>query len=73
MADYAKRRSHKDAILALLSDGREHHMAECLAVGGYRYGARIFELRRQGYDIETIHVGPDETAYRLHVGQGVLL
>lgn len=73
--DYAKRASKRDAMLALLSDGREHHMTECERVGGMRFGARIWELRKQGHDIETIHIGADETAYRMHVRdtQGTLL
>lgn len=69
-----KRRSHRDSLLALLGDGREHGMAECLQTAGFRYGARIFELRRQGYEIETIQHGADDFAYRLiREGQAVLL
>ncbi len=60
-----KRRSHKAALLSLLSDGRSHHMSECIRVGGFRYGGRLFELRREGHDILTERVGDDEFAYRL--------
>ncbi len=28
--------------------------AELIVCGGYRYGARIFELRRAGWEIETL-------------------
>ncbi|MDP9192327.1 MAG: hypothetical protein M3P06_11570 [Acidobacteriota bacterium] len=65
--NYPKRTSNRDAILALLSDGWQHHMSELIRVGGYRYGGRIFELRKKGYDIETIAVGKDEFAYRMHI------
>ena len=60
-----KRASHKDRLLALLSDGRVHTMGECQHAGGWRYGGRLFELRKEGHDIETIQVGVDEFAYRL--------
>lgn len=36
----------RDALRALLSDGHWHHMSELRAVGGWRYGARLLELRR---------------------------
>lgn len=70
-----KRLSHKAALLALLSDGRQHHMSECARAGGWRYGARVFELRKEGYEIETIRLGDDEFAHRLIVRdrQGVLI
>jgi hypothetical protein len=65
-----KRRSHRDALRALLADGREHHQRECLQVAGYRYGARIFELRHdEGLDILTIRLQEDEFAYQLVDGQ----
>lgn len=71
-----KRQTHKEALLKLLSDHTAHHMRECIAVGGYRYGGRLHELRKDGHDIETIRVGDDEFAYRLRVRepqQGVLV
>ena len=64
-ADYAKRSSHKQRLLDLLSDGEQHHMSECIRVGGYRYGGRLHELRHAGHIIETIPLGKDEFAYRL--------
>jgi hypothetical protein len=60
-----KRRSHKEALRALLADRKQHHMRELIAVGGYRYGGRLFELRKNGLLIETIRLGEDEFAYRL--------
>jgi hypothetical protein len=75
--DYAKRRNKRDALLELLSDGQRHHMREMERVGGMRFGARVHELKHDyGHDIETIHLGADETAYQLHVKepvQGALL
>lgn len=65
-----KRLTHKEALLALLSDYQTHDMAECLRVGGYRYGARLHELRRQGYVIETISEGDDVFSYRLVAAPG---
>lgn len=59
-----RRLSHRQALLALLSDCRWHGMRECLEVGGYRYGARIFSLRKEGFDIETRHVFGDVYEYK---------
>ena len=64
-----KRTSHRDALLDLLADHRQHHMAELMRVGGYRYGGRLHELRKDGYDIETIRLGDDEFSYRLRVSE----
>ena len=60
-----KRLSHKEALYGLLRDGQPHSMSECLRAGGYRYGGRLHELRKEGHDIETIRVGDDEFSYRL--------
>lgn len=71
----AKRLSSKQRILDLLSDHRTHHMQELNAIS-YRYGGRLLELRRAGYDIETIRLAADEFAYVLHRAepkQGVLI
>ncbi len=55
-----------EALLRLLSDGKPHHMRELQAVGGWRYGGRIHELRKQGHVIETITIRhPNEFAYQL--------
>lgn len=60
-----KRRTHREALFDLLGDGAAHSMAECLRVGGYRYGGRLHELRREGHVIETIRTGDDTFSYRL--------
>lgn len=60
------RQSHKEALLALLSDYQPHPMAELLRVGGYRYGARLMELRRGRHlNIQTIPLGGERFAYQL--------
>ena len=59
-----KRTSHKAALLALLSDHKQHHMSELIRVGGYRYGGRLHELRKEGRIIDTIRLADDEFAYR---------
>ncbi len=57
--------SHKDALPGLLPDHAAHHMQACQRYGGFRYGARIMELRREGRTIETIRISDGEFAYRL--------
>lgn len=44
-------------ILAYLQAHRRAFHRELLEIGGFRYGGRIFELRREGHDIETISKG----------------
>ena len=70
-----KRKSNREKLLALLSDGRLHPMDELLRVGGFRYGGRLFELRKRGYVIETIQIADDVFAYRMIIEpkQGVLV
>jgi len=60
-----RRKTKRNALLDLLSDGQQHHMSELIRVGGYRYGGRLFELRHDGHVIETIRLADDEFAYRL--------
>lgn len=60
------KQTQKERLLALLSDGCPHHMRELNAIC-FRYGGRFHELRREGYEIETIQLGIGEFAYRLHV------
>ena len=59
-----RRDCNKDRIFRLLvSHGAQGATnSELLQVGGFRYGARIFELRREGWEIETIPSG--EGLYR---------
>jgi hypothetical protein len=43
----------KSALLSLLEDQRWHPYFECEEVAGNRYGARMDELRKEGYQIES--------------------
>lgn len=60
-----RRKTHREALLDLLSDHMLHDMDECLKAGGFRYGGRLHELRRAGYAIETVRLVDDLFAYRL--------
>lgn len=65
----------REALRALLSDGAWHHMGELRAVGGWRYGARLLEIRREhGVAIENRVISEGEYEYRLTfpVGQAEL-
>jgi hypothetical protein len=57
----------RDAVLRLLSDTQWHSHVELARIGGVRYGARVRELKRLGYQIETqdIEEGTDGRMYRL--------
>ena len=43
----------RQRLYKLLKDYRWHGMASLLAAAGYRYGARLHELRKMGCFIET--------------------
>jgi len=62
-----KRASHKQRLYGLLSDGAWHHHRELHDVGGWRFGGRLFELRKEGHAIETDRIGVDEYRYRMIV------
>ena len=64
MNEIQKRATKKELVLRLLSDGRPHSMRELNKIT-FRYGARIWELNREGYEITTTRVGVDEFVYRL--------
>ena len=70
-----KRKSNREKLLALLSDGRTHHMRELHAEAGWRYGGRLKELRNAGHVIESIHIQGSEWEYRMIIEpkQGVLV
>jgi hypothetical protein len=50
-----RRESNRDRVLARLQQGPATTM-QLIAVGGARAIGRVFELKRAGYDIATIHV-----------------
>lgn len=63
--DYAAHfRSAREALLDLLGDLGWHGWGECSARAGIRYGARVRELRQEGYTIEDEPHG-DGKRYRL--------
>ena len=43
----------REALRLLLADGKWHHMSELRKAGGWRYGARLEELRREIPGLET--------------------
>jgi hypothetical protein len=54
------------ALFRLLSDGRWHAHYELAGVGGVRYSARLLELKRLGYGIDSTDVaGEQGKRYRL--------
>jgi len=56
--------SQKDRILKLLLKGKPVHMRVLNNVA-FRYGARLADLRKQGYKIDTIQNGNGNFSYRL--------
>lgn len=60
-----KRANNRDRLLSLLSDREPHTQQEMLQAAGFRYGARLLELRSDGHSIVTERVGDDEFRYRL--------
>ena len=63
-----KRMTRAERILARLREGPATGLDLLKAGGGTRYGARLLELRRQGYRIET-DMGGEWPTYRLEVGE----
>jgi hypothetical protein len=63
-------RTKRDALLWLLSDGAWHTQEELAQVAGYRYGARVLDLRKRGLKIEKQRLGPRQFFYRLLAGGG---
>src|SRR5688500_9299520 len=43
-----RRRSKREAVAAVLADGQWHSSRELHEIGGWRYGARLDELRKAG-------------------------
>lgn len=58
-------RNNAERLLQLLSDGKWHEHSELLQVAGYRYGGRIFDLRKRGYVIEKQRLGTRRYFYRM--------
>lgn len=61
----------REALRALLADGAWHHMNELRDVGGWRYGARLLEIRQEhGVTIENRAAGDGDNSfeYRMVIG-----
>jgi hypothetical protein len=56
--------SQKEKILKLLLGGKTVHMRKLNNVA-FRYGARLSDLRKDGYKIKTIQNGCGNFSYRL--------
>ena len=50
-----EKKTQRDKVLELLWDMYWHHHNELADVGGHRYSARVLELKRLGYSIDTRH------------------
>lgn len=63
-AAYDKRATDRERILEILQAGKALTTTEAIDMGILRAGARVFELRRKGYDIRTemIRRGADRIA-----------
>ena len=66
-ADYAEvNETQRARLFHLLSDGGWHLHSALAKVAGVRYGARVRELRRQGYVVETADIaGEQGKVYRM--------
>jgi hypothetical protein len=62
--------SRHEALRALLSDGLPHTQAELRAVAGWRYGARVQELREQGLDVRCERVAGSTNAFLFRLASG---
>ncbi len=51
-----RRQSNKDRVLAYLQVRGSATNIELTAIGGMRFGGRVFELRKEGYLIDTERV-----------------
>lgn len=57
--------TRRERVLSLLSDLGWHSYRALVTVGGLRYGARVLELRREGYQIEVRALDVEGQEYRL--------
>ncbi len=64
--DYARlNMTKRQAVFRLLSDAAWHGHQEIAKVGGVRYSARLLELKRLGFLVETQDTGTQGRMYRL--------
>ncbi len=65
----AGKKPAREKLLELLSDKIWHTWKECEHAGGMRYSARLLELKRQGWVIESRGSASEGKDYRL-LGRG---
>ena len=65
MSEQTRRQNNTDRVLAYLQQHREATNAQLLEVGGFRFGGRLFELRKH-YDITTDERHGGLVVYRYH-------
>lgn len=74
-SEHERRSNNREKVLQYLRVRQDHGAtnAELQNIGGFRYGARIFELRRDGWEIETIPLAGGSYRFilkgQLHVQQ----
>jgi hypothetical protein len=64
-AEKQRRQSNKDKLLAHLLEHGSATNVELVHVAGMRFGARLMELRRDGWNVETIDLGRGLVRYTL--------
>jgi hypothetical protein len=68
MSETARRVNNFDKALALLRERGQAGAtnAELLETAGYRYGARLLEIRRAGWEVESRHEQDGRWRFILH-------
>lgn len=67
-----KRLTQRQGLIFLLRDGKWHGVKELRAAAGWRYSARLHELKQAGYVIERRHVIADFYEWRWSRSPGQL-
>lgn len=67
-----RRQGNKERLLNILRDGKWHANTELNFSAGFRYGARLLELRKSGLTVHSVSVGAGKWKYRLDEAGSVL-
>lgn len=70
--EHTRRVSNREALVGLLADGQWHTNSELHAVAGFRYGARIYELRQAGHVVHAQDIARGRWQWRLDPSRTVL-